>query len=366
MKFLFDRDALLKELSIAQEIISSKNAISILSNVMLVAKDNTLLVRATDLTTKFETRLPVEIQEEGTTTVFCDKLVNSLATFPEGETEFSQEDINVVIKPITKKVKIQLKSMASEKYPEFTFDASQDFFEVPAKDFKNMLSETVFSVSADITRYFMTGVYMEKLEDKLNLVGTDGRRLAFAGKNFDQGIPDFPAAIVPPKILNIVLKRAPAEGNIAIAFEDKQIRIKFGNYEFASNLIDGKFPNYQRVIPESFTQFFEVDKNDLNVALKRVGVLVEEKSKKIIFELTPGALNLWSAESDMGSAKEEIPCEFDGEPVTLAFPVNHILDPLRVIETDRIRFEFTTDLKPVVLRCVPEADFFYVIMPMQV
>jgi DNA polymerase-3 subunit beta len=104
MKFLFDRDALLKELSIAQEIISSKNAISILSNVMLTAKDNTLLVRATDLQTKFETRIPVEIQEEGTTTVFCDKFVNSLTTFPEGETEFSQEDINVVIKPTTKKV----------------------------------------------------------------------------------------------------------------------------------------------------------------------------------------------------------------------------------------------------------------------
>jgi DNA polymerase-3 subunit beta len=368
MKFLFDRDALLKELALAQEIIASKNAISILSNVLFVAKAGTLLIRATDLQTSFETRLPVEIQDEGTTTVFCDKLVNILSTLPEGEIEFSQEDNNVVIKPAInpKKMKSQLRSMASEKYPDFTFDTGAEFFDVPAKDLKDMVAETIFSVSTDISRYFMTGVYFEKEGDKLNLVSTDGKRLAFAARSVCQNAPDFSPAIVPPKILSILQKRAPTEGNVAMAFADKQLRFKFGAYQFSSNLVEGQFPNYRKVIPDAATHFFEVNKEDLLGALRRVGLFVEEKTKKIIFQLSPGTLTVWSAESDLGSAKEELPCEYNGDEITLAFPTTHISEPLKVIEGERIHVDFTEEQKAVVLKTESAADFFYVIMPMQV
>jgi DNA polymerase-3 subunit beta len=159
MKFIFDKDALIKEIAIAQEIISNKNAISILSNVLLSAKDGSLTIKATDVKINFETKIPVEILEEGTTTIFCDKFIGILNSLPPGDAEFEQTDISVVIKPTAKKVKFQLKSMSSEKVPEFSLDEPVPYFDVPAKDLIDMIAETIFSISDDETRYFMNGAY---------------------------------------------------------------------------------------------------------------------------------------------------------------------------------------------------------------
>src|SRR5574344_1434430 len=117
MKFTFDKDAMVKEISIAQEIISTKNALSILSNVLFIAENGSLTIKATDIKMNFETCIPVDIQEEGTTTIFCDKLISILNSLPSGDIDFIKEDIKVIIKPSSKKVKFQLKSMASDNFP---------------------------------------------------------------------------------------------------------------------------------------------------------------------------------------------------------------------------------------------------------
>src|SRR5574344_429359 len=167
MKFSFDRDALLKEISIAQEIIATKNAISILSNVLLEASAGTLTIKATDIKVNYETRIPVDVHQEGSTTVFCDKFMSIISSLPQGEIEFEQNDIKITIRPITRKARFQLKSIASDQYPEFTAPTNLSFFDIPVKEFKEMIYQTVFSVSADETRYFMNGVFMEKIENKL-------------------------------------------------------------------------------------------------------------------------------------------------------------------------------------------------------
>lgn len=365
MKFTFDRDAMIKEISIAQEIISTKNALSILSNVLFIAKNNSLVIKATDIKVNFETRIPIEVEEEGTTTIFCDKFMSILNSLPSGEIEFIQDDIKVVIKPIAKKVNFQLKSMASDKFPEFASAEEVPYFEVPAADFKNMIIHTIFAVSDDETRFFMNGVYFDKKEEDLIMVATDGRRLSYISKPLCQGVESFTAAIVPPKVLNIILKRAPSEGTISIAIVEKVIFFKFGNYQFTSTLIDGQFPNYSRVIPETQEFSFEVEKKDLTDALKRVGLLVEQKSHRVYFALTDGMLTITSQESDIGTAKEEIPCKYEGEEITMAFNYLYVEEPMKVIGTDRLKFEFTTQMKAVTMKSEPEADFFHIIMPMQ-
>lgn len=365
MKFTFDRDAMIKEISIAQEIISTKNAASILSNVMFIAEDNSLTIKATDIKVTFETKLPIEIKESGVTTVFCDKFMSILNSLPSGDIEFDQNDIKVTIKPISKKVNFQLKSMASDKFPEFNSADEIEYFDVPASEFKEMITQTIFAVSDDETRFFMNGVFFEKQDDNLVMVATDGRRLAFAEKNIIAGIKDFKSAIVPPKILNIILKRCSSEGNISLSITDKTIFFKFGNYKFSSVLIDGQFPNYKKVIPEKQTTYFEVDKKDIIDALKRVGLLVEQKSHRVYFTLSAGILTITSQESDIGTAKEEIPCRYSGEEIVMAFNYLYVEEPMKVIESERIKFEFTENLKAVTLKPEPEADFFHVIMPMQ-
>ncbi|MCI6798730.1 MAG: DNA polymerase III subunit beta [Treponema sp.] len=364
MKFTFDRDAMIKEIAITQEIISNKSPISILSNILLIAENNTLTIKASDSSVNFITRLPVDIQEEGTTTIFCDKFMSILSSSPSGEIEFEQKDITVTIRPTAKKIKFQLKSMASDKFPEIASTDGIQFFEVPSKELKEMISQTIFAVSEDSNRYFMTGVFFEKKEDKLIMVATDGRRLSYVEKEVAQNINDFPSAIIPTKVLSSVLKNSPAEGNVFIAVIDKMIFIKFGNYEYSSLLLEGQFPNYQRVIPEHQASSFQVNKKDLESALKRMTIMIDKKVSRVIFKLQSGVLTLISPESELGTADEEIPCQYDGEGITMALNYIYIEEPLKVIPTERITFEFTESMKAITLRSEPASDYFHIIMPM--
>ncbi|BDC91905.1 DNA polymerase III subunit beta [Treponema bryantii] len=371
MKFTFDRDAMIKEISIAQEIITNKSPVSILSNILIIAENNSLTIKATDSTVKFTTVIPVDIQEEGRTTIFCDKFMSILSSLPSGEIEFIQEDIGVTIKPISKKVKFQLKSQASDKFPESGTSDNVPFFELPAKDFKEMIKETIFAVSDDRNRYFMTGVYFIKNGETLTMVATDGRRLSCDNKT-GFSIPDFQPAIIPTKILSCILKNAPDEGNIQVAVVDKSIFVKFGNLEFSSVLIEGQFPNYQKVIPENLTMSFMVNKADLDAALKRTTIMVDKKVSRIIFKISSGVLKLISPESDIGTADEEIPCRYDGQDISMALNFTYVTEPLKVIDSENVVFDFNINdvdgdaniTKAVIMRSETGGDYIHVIMPM--
>ncbi len=365
MKFICERSILLKEISIAQEIISTKNAISILSNVLLETSGSTLFIKATDIKVNFKTSLPVNVVEEGSTTVFCDKLLGILASIPDGELEFEHSNGKVTIKPSFKKIKFQLKSITSEKYPEFPVSDDISFFDIPVKEFKKMVTQTIFSISDDETRYFMNGVFFEQRNnEELVMVATDGRRLAFIKKAFE-GIPEFSGVIIPPKILSLISKRAGDEGLVSIGITEKTLFVNFGPYKFSSTLIEGNFPNYQRVIPESQSFSFSVNKPELIDALKRVSLLVEQKSRRIFLTAQSGVLSISSDESDIGTAKEDIPCRYDGESFTIAINYRYLEEPLKVIAEDTVTIQFTEPNKAITLYPAPESDYFHIIMPMQ-
>lgn len=373
MKFTFDKDAMIKEISIAQEIITNKSPVSILSNILIIAENNSLTIKATDSTVKFTTTIPVDIQEEGRTTIYCDKFMSILSSLPAGDIEFNQEDIEVFIKPISKKVNFKLKSQASDKFPEIGTSENLPFFEVPSKDFKEMIKETIFAVSEDRNRYFMTGVYFAKEDDSLIMVATDGRRLSCDSKK-GLSVPDFQPAIIPTKILSCILKNAPEEGNIQVAVVDKSVFVKFGNVEFSSVLIEGQFPNYKKVIPESLSMSFMVNKADLEEALKRTIIMVDKKVSRIIFKISSGMLKLISPESEIGTADEEIPCRYDGRDISMSLNFTYVTEPLKVIDSENVIFDFNINevqgdeeaniTKAVIMRGESTGDYIHVIMPM--
>ncbi|MDR0403282.1 MAG: DNA polymerase III subunit beta [Treponema sp.] len=364
MKFTCERNVLLKEVAIAQEIIASKNAISILSNIYLETEDSVLVIRATDIKVNFETRIPVEVVEKGSTTVFGEKFLGILSAIPDGELEFEQKDINIVIRPRAKKIKFQLRCIASEKYPEFPAFNKEKFFEIPVRDYKDMIKQTIFAVSDDETRYFMNGVFFKKEGDKMIMVATDGRRLAYAEKITGEKVEDFGGVIIPPKILGILMRRAGDEGLIGISITDKNVFINFGSYKLSSVLIDGQFPNYQRVIPETQEYSFTVNRLETLEALKRVSLLVEQKSRRVYMGVAPGLMSVSSEESDIGNAKEEIPCKYDGEEVSIALNYRYIEEPFKVMEGEEISVYFTEASKAITIKPVPEKDFFHIVMPM--
>ena len=364
MKFTCDRSVLLKEISIANEIISSKNAISILSNIFMEAKDGNLTIKATDMRVNFETIVPVDVLESGSVTAYGDKFYGILNSIPDGEIEFEYADGRINIKTKVKKAKFQLKSIDSDKYPEFTV-SGQDFFEIPIKDLKEMINQTVFAISDDETRPFMNGIFFEKVEDHFIMVATDGRRLAFIKKPAPNDVKDISGVIIPPKILNTVLRRAGDEGMAKISITEKFIFIQFGSYKLSSLLIDGQFPNYKRVIPEKQEKQFIINRQEMLDALKRVALLVEQKSHRIYIGLSSGSASVYCEESDIGLAREEIPSQYEGEDLSIALNYKYLEDPFKVIGGEQISVLFNDPNKTITITPVPEKDYFHIVMPMQ-
>jgi len=365
MKFTCNKEVILKEISIAQEIISSKNAILILSNIYLEADKDRLIIKARDMKVNFQTEVPVNVIESGATTVYGDKFLAIISTFPHDEFEFSQNESVAVIKPTTqKKPEYKLKSMASEKFPEFPVSNSP-FFEMPIKDFKEMIQQSAFAVSDDEARYFMNGVFMEKSEGSINMVATDGRRLSFAKKNVGDKIEDFAGIIVPPKILNTVLKRSGDEGQISISISDNMIFINFASYKFSSVLIEGMFPNYRKVIPEKQEFSLSVRRDEMLDVLRRVSLMLVKKSHRIYLGISPGRMAISPEESEIGTVDDEIPCKYDGEEINIALNYRYLDEPFKAMTDDEIRIRFSSAIKAITIEPVPEKDFFHIIMPMQ-
>jgi DNA polymerase-3 subunit beta len=366
MKFICEKDTLVKELSIAQEIIASKNALSILSNVMLEADDGALRIKATDLKVSFETKIPVDVHSGGSITVFCDKFLGYLRALPSGDVEFeAQDDDTFVIKPLFKKAKNRLKTIGSEKFPEIPAPEGETFFEFSQKDIIEMISHTIFSISDDESRYFMSGVYLEKNDNKLVMVATDGKRLSYISKQPENAIADFKPVIIPPKALGLVRKLATGEGNISLAINEKNVFFSFDNQKISSSLIEGNFPNYQKVIPEQQSYKVTLNREELSDSLKRIASQVEQKSRRIKMYLKNKCLVLTSEESDLGEAEEEIECDYEGEEVGFAFNYLYLIEPLKEMTDKDIVFEYTDTNKAVTLHSPEQRDYFHIIMPMQ-
>ena len=270
MKFTCERDKILKEITIAHDIISSKNIISILSNVYLEAVDNKLIIKATDLKVSLESEIPVEVINPGSTTVYCDKFLSIIRNLPPGEIEFENIDNkDLYVRPIFKKIDFHLRSISVEKFPELQKVSDNSYFNFAEKDILEMITNTIFEVSNDEARYFMSGVYLEKEDSNVNMVASDGKRLSFIQKKLNSDSAEFHDIIIPTKILTVLKKLLTGEGNISLCIKEKNIFIKFKNFKLSSSLIEGQFPNYQRVIPEKQEYEVIIEKNLLENAIKR-------------------------------------------------------------------------------------------------
>ncbi|MCL2792927.1 MAG: DNA polymerase III subunit beta [Spirochaetaceae bacterium] len=366
MKFRCNKNSILNEISITQDIISSKNTLSILSNVLLEANNNLLTIKATDLKIGFETQIPVSVEESGITTVFCDKLLGILRTMPEGDISFSVEKQKLIISSENNNIIFQLKVIDAEKFPSLKSISDNNYFTVPQKDFIEMITQTSFAVSDDETRYFMNGVFLEKKENSFVMVATDGRRLSFIKKELDSIPENMESSIIPVKVLGLIKKLAAGEGEFLVAISDKTFFIKFDNNKIYSNLIEGQFPNYQRVIPEKQEQVAVISKEEFLSALRRVSVLVEQKSKRVLMRFYDGSADIYTEETEIGTAKETLSCEYSGPDFTMVINYVYLQEPIKVMEEEDVSFKFTDPSKALTISSVPEHDYFHIVMPMQV
>jgi len=365
MKYKCYKETILKEISTAHDVITSKNSYSVLSNIYLRLIGNNLEIKSTDLKTSFETTIPVEGLENGDTKIYCDKFLSIIRNFPDEEIIFEKKNDIITLRNNTNSINYKLKSVVKESYPELKEIDSDKYFKIPQRDFIDMINQTIFAISDDETRYFMNGVYLEKNENKLNMVATDGRRLSIISKEINSEIPDFEPIIIPSKILNLVKKLSIEEGEISLAIYDNSFFVKLNDNYFTSNLIEGQFPNYKRVIPEQQDSKFIFNKSDVLNALRRVDLLVEKTSNKIYMNISNNNLTINSDNNDFGEAKESISCEYEGENCSLVLNSKYIEEPLKNIGSDKVEIHFSYNKKAISINSVPKKDFVHIVMPIQ-
>jgi DNA polymerase-3 subunit beta len=367
MKFSCEKKALVKEIAVAMDIIASKSIISILSNVYLEAEDTTLKIRATDVKVNLSTFLPVTVDESGSISIPASSFYKLITSLPDGHLIFEQADnkIKVTIEE-NKSIKANLKTISSERYPEFPNSESINFFEISIKEFRDLAVQVKFSVSADQTRVPMTGVFFEKADGKLIMVATDGRRLSYSFKDIGAITEDFTGVIVPPKIIDIFLKRSGEEGNVAIGISDKMVFLKFGNYLFSSQLLEAKFPDYKRVIPEGHTKYFIFNRENVLIAIRR-SISTLDGVYRILLVLSENLLTVKVEENDQtsGDFEESLPCEYSGEEITFIMNPQYLLDPLNAITSENVKITFSEPGKTVVIKSEPESDYLHIAMPIQ-
>lgn len=368
MKFTTSREALIKTISIAQDVISNKSAISILSNVLLQTAENKIIVKCTNSTVKVVTSFAAEIEEEGELTVFCDKFLSVINSLPMGDVEISSKENEILVQPVGKKVKFKIKSLAADKFPLINGFIPDSAIEIAAKDFKNLVRNTIFAVSTDQNRFIMTGCYLCKKDNYITMVATDGRRMSVC--SCPSFCEDFTPVIIPTKFLSVLEKFTGEEGNIQLVTTDKTCSAKAGNLEVSTALIDGQYPNYEKVLPNGLDHTITVSKKELEDAIKCACIMVQ-KSGRVQFAIDNGKLEISSPDTEIGSSKQEITAIYEGEPVNIALNALYLSDVLKVIDSDNISIDFVLNDEKKVNKAliIRESDnnkpcYTHVIMPM--
>lgn len=367
MKFICSCDSIKQEIEYALNFSSQRNSLAITSHVLLENNNDMLTIKATDQKMGFVSSIPVQTVVPGKTTVFCDKLLAILKTLPSSDIEFSEEDKKLTIKPIDgTHINVNLKTTDYTKYPELIDVDESLYFSLTQKDFNDMVDKTSFAVSEDTTRFFLTGVYIEKKDGKLAMVATDGRRLAFCHRAFEQEIPDFIPVIIPVKFLQLLKNISSGEGVFSLAVTPANVFAKIGSRVIYSNLISGNYPNYARVIPKELKYDCSMKVSDMEKAISLISVLVESKSKRIFVDLNPDGVMVSGENNEYGDSKQIISCEYTGPEAKISFNYNLLLTPIKKIDCEYFKISYNTPSQAMVILPEPEKDYLYVLMPMQV
>ena len=255
--------------------------------------------------------------------------------------------------------------MDASKYPEIQNCNESLYFSLPQKDYAEMIDKTAFAVSEDNTRFFLTGVFMEKKDEKLVLVATDGRRLAYISRAFEQEIPSFSPVIIPVKFLQSFKTISSMEGVFSIAIDGDTIFAKVGDRTISSSLIGGNYPNYERVIPKNLSYTCKMKVSDMEKAINLNAVLIESKSKRIFVDLNPEGVMVSGESNDFGDSKQIIPCEYDGPTAKISFNCSLLLPTVKKIESEFFKISYNTPTAAMVFTPEPEKDYLFVLMPMQ-
>ncbi len=372
MKLTIERAALLKSLTHVQSVVERRNTIPILANVLIEAKDGKLGLTATDMDLAIVERVEAEIAQPGATTAPAHTLYDIVRKLPEGaqaEMTFDGGTGRLTLK--SGRSRFALACLPVEDFPAMAEGELPSRFALSAADLKGLIDHTRFAISTEETRYYLNGIYLHAAQsdgiDVLRAVATDGHRLARVEMPLPEGAEGMPGVIVPRKAVNELRKLIEDSGeSVSVALSETKIRFAFDGIVLTSKLIDGTFPDYERVIPEGNENVLHVACRDFAEAVDRVSTISTEKSRAVKLTLDKGSLVLSATSPENGTATEELEVTYDAPHLEIGFNSRYLLDIAQQIEGDGAEFVMADAASPTLVRDVADGSALYVLMPMRV
>jgi DNA polymerase-3 subunit beta len=367
MEITVKRDDIYSGLLKTQSIVEKRSTMPILSNVFLEAKGDKVRIRATDLEIGVDTTYPADVAREGSLTVPGKKLFEMVREMEAGELRLMKKGNNQ-LEIRSGKAVFSILGLPSEDFPSFPSYEDKVFFKLQAKAISRMIEKTIYAVSTDEIRYTLNGVFLERTDDKLRMVATDGHRLSLIDLS-DPSIKDMEmgkGVIIPRKGAS-ELKRILEDGkeDLMVSIKEDSGVFKIGNTVLVMRMIEGEFPDYRQVIPKKGDKEAVVNRELLSRALRRVSILSSEKSRGVKLSFSKGQVEVSTANPEVGEASESIEAEFTGGDIGIGFNAKYMIDILNSIDEGDVRIEMKDELGPVQVRGLDGEEYLSIIMPMR-
>lgn len=365
MMILTDRETLLASLQRVGGIVERRQTLPILANILINAREKELILTATDLEVEMKTPSVAECDAEQDFTLPGRKLIDICRALPEkAKIKITIDGERAILR--SGKSRFSLGMLPAQDYPSVEPSASSHRFSVSEKLMKLLLDKTQFAMAQQDVRYYLNGMLLEVADGMIRTVATDGHRLALSESKCEQAEGVDIQVIIPRKaVLELGRLLTESEEQLDVDISSNHIRLKMGDTTFTSKLIDGKFPDYLRVIPASTDKEAIADKAVLWHALQRTAILSNEKYRGVRFQFAPGQLRLIAHNPEQEEAEEEIEIQYDDEELVIGFNVSYLLEVLNVIETDEVKLLLSDSGSSCLIIDSKSDENRYVIMPMR-
>ena len=365
MKFITEKAQIVDSLQNAAAVAERRQTIPILANLRLKTVNGKLEVTATDLEIQIKTYSDlIEIQEEGETTVSARKMSELCRSLPEEENvNFSLSNGKLTVS--SSNFHADFATISPDDFPEIEINEEQTPVTVESSVLKRLLSKTSFSMASQDVRYYLNGMLLEIEGNKINGVATDGHRLAFSSASTNSA--DLTVRNILPRkaVLELSKLLSPNKGSVELLVGASYVDVRSENLSFSSKLIDGKYPDYNKVFPTGEPFPLEISKEILQSALSRASVLSNEKYRGVRFQLSENKLKLTANNPEQESAEEEVDVIYKGSELEVGFNIGYLLDVLNTIDSETVSFEFYGEDSSCIIKEQNSEDDVYVIMPMR-
>ncbi|HVV67639.1 MAG TPA: DNA polymerase III subunit beta [Gammaproteobacteria bacterium] len=368
MNLTIQREALLEPLQLVIGVVERRQTMPILANVLLTVEDDVLSVTATDLEIELigRSRLEAPVKEPMQITISGRKLLDICRTLPEKvQIDLSQDKERLIVR--SGRSRFILATMPVENFPAFEEGQTNLEFSVEQKHFNNLLQRTHFAMAQQDVRYYLNGMLFELKEGKMRTVATDGHRFAMTSIATPLAGQEKTQVIMPRKGVMELLRLLKNEASEVVAVVgENHLRVRGEAFTFTSKLIDGRFPDYERVLPKTTGKFVAVDRDALREALMRVAILSNEKVRAVRLQLRSNLLHILANNPEQEEAEEVLTVDYDGEDMEIAFNVTYLLDVLNTVNTGEIKLTFLDANSRMFMEEANNEDSLFLIMPLQI